>query len=196
MCLGLVLLVAAATISCSVDVLETDNAVILVIRSMSQASNPFGDMLTSGGTIPEDTVDVIFVAFLKNPDQSVGQVQPELQSIALERYEVSFVRTDGGTATPRGFTRGLSGVVRLLEQGIEEIEQVTTVNGLVVVPSTQKAQPPLSYLIDPGFEPDTGFINIQCDLVITFFGKTLSGDSVQVTGRIGINFADFGDTNP
>ena len=86
------------------------------------------------------------------------------------------------TAVPRGFTRGLTVTVRLTEQGSEELE-ITAISGLVIVPSTQKAQPPLSYLIAPGFEPDTGFINIQVDAIMTFFGRTLSGDASRSPGR-------------
>ena len=94
---------------------------------------------------------------------------------------------------PAGFTRAISVRVRLTEAGSDDLNESTI--SLVIVPSTQKAQPPISFLISPGIEPVTNFTNIQITANITFFGRTLAGDSVTVSGAIGINFANYGDTN-
>ncbi len=83
--------------------------------------------------------------------------------------------------------------VRLTERGADELNDSTI--DVVIVPSTQKAQPPISFLISPGIEPGTNFTNIQIRATVTFFGRTLAGDNVAVSGSIGINFANFGDTN-
>ena len=49
------------------DIDNTENAVVLVITSITQSSDPFGDVLTNGGTILDDTIDVVFAAHLKAP---------------------------------------------------------------------------------------------------------------------------------
>lgn len=192
----LALTIAAFGAGCTVpgDVDNADNNVILNIEGISFVSDPFGDVLTSGGTILDDSISVDLSAVLKAAiatDPNV--VTPDLQNIALDRYEVTFTRTDGGTAAPPGFTRGVSGLVRL------SVPQATDANVLtvpiVLVPSTIKAQPPISYLISPGSEPGTNFTNIQVNARVQFFGRTLSGHQVTVVGNIGINFANFGDDN-
>jgi hypothetical protein len=177
------------------DIDNAANNVILNIEAINLVSDPWGDVLTTGGTILDDTADFTFSAVIKAPiTTNPALLLPELQNIALERYEVTFTRTDGGTAVPPGFTRGISGVVRLSETSAEEVV-LSTFGGLVVVPSTTKAQPPISFLIDPGTEPDTNFANIQVNARIQFFGRTFAGDQVIVVGNIGINFANYGDTN-
>lgn len=195
--LVLVLPVAAAVIGCSAngDVDELASSVIFNIESFEVQSVPFGDMITSGGTILDDAVTFELSAVLKAPITTNPQVTaPDLQIIALDHYEVTFTRTDGGTAVPPGFTRGITGVVRLSEPGTQQVN-VTTLSNIVIAPSTTKAQPPLSFLISPGSEPSTNFTNIQVNARIQFFGTTTGGDPVTVVGNIGINFADYGDDN-
>lgn len=195
--LALVLPVAGMVLGCSAagDVDNASNSVLLIIEEVLLVSDPFGDVLTSGQVILDDTATFSFAAVLKAPvttDPSI--TTPDLQNIALERYEVTFTRTDGGTAVPPGFTRGISGLVRLTEPGTAEAA-LTTLSSLVVVPSTIKAQPPISFLISPGTEQGTNFANIQVNARIQFWGRTLAGDEVTVVGNIGINFANYGDTN-
>ena len=60
---------------------------------------------SSSGSIPEDVVQVDFVARLK----SSGDITtPTLQEIIVNRYEVTYTRTDGGTAVPAGFQRAMN----------------------------------------------------------------------------------------
>ncbi len=193
--LALVLPLASMIIGCNTDLGDTAANVILNIDTIVQESDPFGDVISSSNIILEDTIAITLSAFLKAPistDPTI--VLPEFQNVNLERYEVTYTRTDGGTAVPPGFTRGLSGTVRLTAIGSEELTQLT-LTGLVLVPSTIKAQPPISFLISPGSEPVTNFTNIQVNARIQFFGRTIAGDPVTVVGNIGINFANFGDGN-
>ena len=167
---------------------DTSAPVILIVSSLSGSNTPFGDVLTTGGTLPEDTASVSFIARMKSPSDVT---QPALQEILLERYEVTFSRTDGGSVLPPGFRRAMSAKVRVTPHG-SPTETVTAAS-LVLVPSTHKNQPPLSHLIQPGFEPVTGFVNIQATATVRFFGHTIAGDAVQAEASIGINFADFAD---
>ena len=197
-CLGIVaaLLFTLPGCGASGDIDNTENAVVLVLVSITPASDPFGDVLSNSGTILDDTVDVVFSAHLKAPvtNASSNTVAPTLQDIILERYEVTYSRTDGGSQVPAGFSRGISLRVRLTPHG-EVVLRESSYNGLVIVPSTTKAQPPVSLLIDPGFESQTGYVNIQVNAHITFFGRTIAGDQVTASAIVGINFANFGDDN-
>jgi len=197
-CLWVLAAVLFTMTGCSAtgDIDNTQNAVVLVITSIVPTSDPFGDVVTSEGTILDDTIDVVFAAHLKAPvtGQDSNTMAPTLQDIVLERYEVTYTRSDGGTQVPAGFERGISQRVRLTPHG-ELILREVTITGLVIAPSTTKAQPPVSLLIDPGFEGTTGYVNIQVNAHITFFGRTIAGDSVTVSAIVGINFANFGDEN-
>lgn len=194
---ALLLLLAALMAGCTAegDIDNTDNNVVLVVGAITQSSDPFGDMLTSGKTFPPDTIDVEFSVFPKSQTPPPGTpTELDLQQVVIERYEVTFQRTDGGSAVPPGFERGINLVVRVTPIGQQP--RTSTILGLELVPSTSKTQPPLSFLVDPGFEPSTGFVNIQVRATIRFFGRTLAGDPVSATATVGINFADFGDDNP
>ena len=194
--LAAVLPLMVVTFGCTLegDLDDTANNVILVLSGLAPTSDPFGDVITTTGTILEDSLTATFSAHLKAPiTTNPTTTRPELQEVVIERYEVTFTRTDGGTAVPAGFTRAIALRVRLSEAGADDLNESTI--SLVIVPSTQKAQPPISFLISPGIEPGTNFTNIQITANITFFGRTLAGDSVSVSGAIGINFANYGDTN-
>lgn len=185
---SLALLVALSGCGDTGTLSSTSAPVTLIIKSITpnNASAPFGDVITDSGGLPEDQVTVNFISRMKNVSDLT---QPSLQEIIIERYEVTFSRTDGGSAVPAGFSRAMNAAVRVTPH--ESVnEQITSV-ALVIVPSTHKAQPPLSFLISPGFEPSTGFLNLQTTATMTFFGKTVAGDPITVTGSIGINFADF-----
>lgn len=170
------------------DIDNTTAPVILVVSNIRAISDPFGDVLSSSGSIPEDVVQVDFVARLKN---SGDITTPTLQEIIVNRYEVTYTRTDGGTAVPAGFQRAMNAKVRITAHG-QTTERITQVD-LVVVPSPIKSQPPLSQLIVPGVESGTGYINIQATATIRFFGTTVAGDPVSATAAIGIDFANFAD---
>ncbi len=186
-------LIAGCTAPGLVD--NADSSVIFQVEEVVLTSNPWGDVLTTGGTILDDVADVTLTAVLKAPISTVpGLTTPDLQNIILERYEVTYTRTDGGTSVPPGFTRGIGGMVRLTAINSDEVEGFTLEN-LVIVPSTIKAQPPISFLISPGTEPDTNFANIQVNARVQFFGRTVAGFPVTVVTFIGVNFANYGDDN-
>ncbi len=192
--LALVLPLTSMIIGCNTDVGDTAANVIMSINTITLVSDPWGDVITSSGIILDDAVSIELSAVLKAPvSTNPTAFTPEFQNIVLERYEVTYTRTDGGTDVPPGFTRGIAGTVRLSVIGSEELLLLTL--PIVLVPSTTKAQPPISFLISPGSEPVTNFINIQVDARIQIFGRTVAGDPVTVVGNIGINFANFGDDN-
>ena len=178
----------AASCGTSGGLQDTSAPVILVVNSLTADNTPFGDVLTSDGVLPADVVIASLTARMKNP---TDLTLPTLQEILLERYEVTFSRTDGGSVIPPGFQRAISAKVRVTPHGAVT-ERVTDLT-LVLVPATHKSQPPLSHLIQPGFEPVTGFVNIQVTVTVRFFRHTIAGDAVQAVATIGLNFADFAD---
>ena len=179
------------------DIDNDDGNVILQVEFVQKLedSNVWGDVQSDEGGIPSDIADVTFTAVLKAPiTTNPVQTRPDLQNIRLERYEVTYTRTDGGTATPPGFTAGIAGLVRLSDFGATDPEEFTLF-GVTIVPATIKAQPPISFLITPGTESGTNFANIQVNARVQFFGRTVAGHEVSVVANLGINFAQWADVD-
>jgi len=174
--------------SCSApgDIDRTAAPVSLILSSLAPVGANFGDVVNNDGTVSDTQVTARFVARLKS---SSNITAPELQEIVIERYEVTYTRTDGGTALPAGMQRAMTAKVQLTPNGVVT-EQTTTVT-LTLVPGAQKLQPPLSHLILPGFEPDTGFPTVTVDATLRFFGRTIAGEQVSVQGSIAIQFANY-----
>jgi hypothetical protein len=153
---------------------------------MTPVGANFGDVVADDGTVADTQITATFVARLK---ASTDSTAPELQEILIEGYEVTYRRTDGGTSVPAGMQRSLAAKVQITPNGIAT-ERQTTIT-LTLTPGSQKLQPPLSHLISPGFEPDTGYPTVQADAIVRFFGRTIAGEQVAVQGAIGIQFANY-----
>jgi hypothetical protein len=168
------------------DLDRTSAPVILILSSITPVGDTFGDVVNDDGTVADDRVEVEFVARLK---ASTDPTAPELQEIVIERYEVTYRRTDGGSSTPAGMQRAMTAKVPVTPNG-SGADRTLTVT-LTLTPGSQKLEPPLSHLISPGFDPDTGNTSIQTDATLTFYGTTIAGDRVSVSGGIGIQFANY-----
>lgn len=179
-----VVLLASCTAPGGID--NTSAPVTLILSSISAVGANFGDVVNDDGTVSDTQVTAAFVARLKN---SSNITAPELQEIVIERYEVTYARTDGGTRLPAGMQRAMTAKVQITPNGVPT-QQITSVT-LTLVPASQKLQPPLSHLIAPGFEPDTGFPTVTVDATLHFFGHTIAGEPVSVQGAIGIQFANY-----
>ncbi len=175
---------------------NTDASVVLQIEELIKIEEDYlwGDVQDDiTGGIPSDVASIDFSGVLKAPISTNPSITaPDLQHIQLERYEVTYTRTDGGTSVPPGFTSGIAGLVRLTEIGATDPVVLTVVN-VTIVPATIKGQPPISFLIDPGTESGTNFFNIQVNARIQFFGRTIAGNEVSVVANVGINFAQWAD---
>lgn len=182
--LGLTPLMTACKASGDLD--RTSAPVILILSSITPVGDTFGDVVNDDGTVADDRVEVEFVARLK---ASTDPTAPELQEIVIERYEVTYRRTDGGSSTPAGMQRAMTAKVPVTPNG-SGADRTLTVT-LTLTPGSQKLEPPLSHLISPGFDPDTGNTSIQTDATLTFYGTTIAGDRVSVSGGIGIQFANY-----
>ncbi|NKB87970.1 MAG: hypothetical protein GKS06_07105 [Acidobacteria bacterium] len=181
------LLLAVVSCSATGDIDDTSAPVQLILRSLTPVGANFGDVVSDDGTVSDNQIDATFVARLKRVTDTTA---PALQEIVVERYEVEYRRTDGGAKVPAGMQRAITAKVQITPHGI--VEETLTALTLTLIPGSQKLEPPLSHLISPGFEPDTGFVTIQADAIVTFYGRTIAGDPVSVTGQVGVQFANYG----
>jgi hypothetical protein len=141
------------------------------------------DVLTLGSTT-NDSGRATLVVRLKNPGTATAALTPSpLNAVTITRYRVRFVRTDGrntpGVDIPYGFDGGATATVP--ENGAAEIV-------FDLVRHQHKEEPPLRNLRGAG-----GASIISTIAEVTFYGRDLAGNDIEVTGMIQVNFADFAD---
>lgn len=135
----------------------------------------------NGGTRCSETIATVNLqAFLKNPTQISDQT---FNQVRITRYQVSYVRTDGGKIVPASFVRSID---NLLTPGGAP-SAVSNFQGFEV-DALQHA--PFQALLpnNGGRDPETGRPVVSLDAILTVFGETLAGERVSGTTRIPIDF--------
>lgn len=103
--------------------------------------------------------------------------------IKIDRYQIQYVRTDGGKAIPEPFVRAISGII--VAGGSSSL--LTT---FVAFQPDAVTQAPFASLlpVNGGHDPETGKNFVQMDIILTVFGQTLAGERVSGTTRIPLTF--------
>jgi hypothetical protein len=131
-------------------------------------------------TIFADLAQVSFGLALKNPGPATGPTTPSANNfITLDRYHVQYIRADGrntpGVDVPYGFDGGITGTVSGDFTGTFEL-----------VRHIAKQEAPLAALVRSP-------VIINTIAEITFYGHDQTGRGVIATGRISVEFGNFGD---
>jgi len=134
-------------------------------------------------TVYEDLGQVSMVLALKDPGTAESPTKPtDNNSVTVTRYHVQYIRSDGrstpGVDVPYPFDGAATFTVGS--------SAVTATMTLVRVQAKQEA--PLLALANDG-----GAKVISTLAEITFYGTDQTGREVSVTGRISVNFSDWGD---
>lgn len=196
--------VAAACVSCGDVVRQGSSPVYLVIdgltgtRGGTAAGTPgnplISDVLTNVTspapctpaspcpTIFSDTGTVTLRAPLKDTGSAGNALAPTTNNeVTINSYHVEYVRSDGrntpGVDVPFAFDSALTGTVTAggtLALGFEMVRVVA------------KKEAPLVQLVTA-----SNFMSITAK--ITFYGTDRTGNAVQVTGQMQIEFGNFGD---
>jgi hypothetical protein len=103
--------------------------------------------------------------------------------IKIDRYQIQYVRTDGGKAIPQPFVRAISGII--VAGGSSSL--LTT---FVAFEPDAVTQAPFASLlpVNGGRDPETGKDFVQMDIILTVYGQTLAGERVSGTTRIPLTF--------
>lgn len=117
------------------------------------------------GTVQVGQITVQSV--VKNPSRATS----ELMTVEISSYEVTFQRDDLGTRIPPALLNFIFGTVAA--GGTYELE-----NG-PIMRIDQFNNAPIRDLLEFGFDTETGSSVIRLKVGIQFFGKTLSGDTVE-----------------
>jgi len=166
---------------CTPDYVTSSTAPVnLLIASVNDGLVLDSDVRLSSGTICADTISVALAVRAKNQN-SVQITVP--QHVLVQQYEVRYYRTDGraneGIDVPYRYSGPLAAEVDVATSG-------TTPVPVQVVRRQAKIEPPLSNI--------TGYQIVSMIAEITISGQTVAGETVSATGRMQVDFADFGDT--
>jgi hypothetical protein len=202
---ALVLGAVAALPGCTEKQMEGQSPAYLVITQLTGASGAtpteFSGVLSSDvltfvkktvgedeqlvPTVFADNGRVGFLLALKDPGVPGATTTPSsMNFITVTRYRVTFIRSDGrntpGVDVPYPFDGAMSLTVT----------DTVAVGNFNLVRVQAKQEAPLQALTAGG-----GASTISTIAEITFYGEDQAGRAVSVTGRIGVNFADWGDPN-
>jgi hypothetical protein len=116
----------------------------------------------------------------------VNQTLPtdnRFNDIKIDRYQIQYVRTDGGKAIPQPFVRAISGII--VAGGSSSL--LTT---FVAFEPDAVTQAPFASLlpVNGGRDPETGKNFVQMDIILTVYGQTLAGERVSGSTRIPLSF--------
>jgi hypothetical protein len=123
--------------------------------------------LSEGGLVQIETLTIQNIS--KNPTGNTS----DLMNVEIQSYEVKYSRADRGTRVPTPFVRGIFGVA--------PVDGTLDYDNLPIMSSDQLNQEPLSDLkfSNGGFDKETGESKIVMNFSVRFFGRTLSGDTVE-----------------
>lgn len=130
-------------------------------------------------TIYADPATASLTVRLLDPNSITGP--SNLNSVTIERYQVSYSRTDGrsteGVDVPYAHEGVLSATIA--------VDQTRDVS-FTIVRAAAKAEPPL---VDLHLGRDLGVLT--CLAKVVFYGKDITGRAVKATGYLTIHFANY-----
>lgn len=190
-----ILALALAAAGCGSVVREGTGTSFLIVAGLDAASGAAPG--TFGGTLYSDVITVVddvptvfadlgrvqFQLALKDPGSAGSPTSPtQNQAITVDRYRVRYVRADGrntpGVDVPYGFDGSFTTTV-----GSSPAQSSFT-----LVRHVAKSEAPLAALRVNG-------VIISTIAEITFYGHDQTGREATATGRISVDFGNFGDPN-
>lgn len=139
----------------------------------------------NGGTGCDQDIGTIEMRSLLLQDQAstVMPTDNRFNDIIIDHYEVTYVRTDGGSALPAPFTRTIS--TTIFAGGTGDFFS----KFIVFQPDAIRQAPFASLLpVNGGRDPQTGKAFISMDVIVTLFGSTLAGERVSGSTKFPLTF--------
>jgi len=159
---------------------QTRSAMILTVDSivLESGAGSLAEVSDSGGITAES--DSASITLSNRPKNATLETSPWL-GIQLEEYQVTFYRTDGGTAVPNSVKRTIRFTI--------EFNETLEVEAMTILSAEQKVEYPLWDLAINGYDIETGMPVIQVNVLVEFFGKQISGEPVYAQGWTSISWS-------
>jgi hypothetical protein len=173
--LAVALLVAVGSLSCSGELTDNAAPVELVVTHTADIGVIDVSPTTEDPDCEEDLGTINMLTVPKNSSVTGPRTQ-----VRVNRYRVSYRRTDGGTVVPPSFVRsidtlvgpaGSNTVFRLFELGVQNVAPLVSL------------QPGSG-----GRDPETLRPYVRLEVILEVFGETLAGDNVYDSTSIPFEF--------
>jgi len=176
-----IVLPSVAILSCNSIARESGSVELVVsgTQNLSQIDLQGG---ASGCATSLGTVN-IRVLLLQNQSDPTHVVTNTFNDVKLDRYQVTYQRTDGGTLVPPSFVRATAQVVTATG-GAQSLSDFVAFETNAFNQSPFVALQPQNGNRDP----ETGLGFVKMNIILTVFGQTLAGDRVQGTATFSVNF--------
>jgi hypothetical protein len=161
-----VAVVSMAAMSCSSELTNNAAPVEFVVTNTQNLSRLDLDPSTTDTDCQELVGTINMQVFPKNASATGNMVQ-----VRVQRYKVSYRRTDGGTVVPASFVRSID---TLIAPGIIGTSTFTVLEADAVSLAPFAALQPQNGNRDP----ETGRSTVQLEVILELFGETLAGDNV------------------
>lgn len=186
----------AGSISCTSAVRQGTGSSYLIIERLEGVggqsgeaasvllSDVVGSVEVDGQRIPTVFADGGVVAFrlgMKNAGSASPSAPTSNNFITVNRYRVTFSRTDGRNAAGVDVPHPFEGAFTVTVSEASEV-------GFTLVRLAAKVEPPLLAL-----RGGRGLTTISTIAEVTFYGQDQTGHAVTATGRISVEFADWAD---
>jgi hypothetical protein len=115
-----------------------------------------------------------------------GSTAPQtFNDVRIDRYQVTYNRTDGGKLIPQPFVRAIDTV-------ISTGASASVLNDFVAFAPDAFTQAPFAALQpqNGGRDPETGLKHVSMEIVLQVFGQTLAGERVSGSTRIALDFCN------
>jgi hypothetical protein len=180
-----------------IALIATAGALSLAILSCNPIARESGPvLLVVSGTQNLNQIDLQGGAFgcttsLGTVEMRISLLQPQnpttarndFNDVKLDRYQVTYQRTDGGKLVPPSFVRSTSQV--LLANGTTQ-----SLSDFIAFETNALNLAPFAALLpqNGGKDPDTGLGFVKMDIILTVYGNTLAGERVSGEARFPLNF--------
>ena len=180
-----VALLSVAILSCN-SIARESSPVMLVVngtQNLNQIDLKAGaaGCATSLGTVQ------LSVRLLQNQTDPTHPTRNEFNDVKLDRYQVTYLRTDNGKLVPPTFVRSTA---QVLTAGAS----AQSLSDFIAFETNAFNLAPFAALLpqNGGRDPDTGLSFVKMDIILTVYGQTLAGERVSGSARFPVNLSTNG----
>jgi hypothetical protein len=172
-----VALASMAALSCSTELTNNAAPVELVVTNTQILQRIDLDPLTTDTDCQKNVGTINMQVIPKNSSASGTFLQ-----VRVQRYRVSYRRTDGGTVVPSSFVRSIDTLIAV--NGSAEGSNFTILEADALTQAPFAALRPQN----GGRDAETGRPQVQLEVVVEVFGETLAGDNVSDSTAFPLEF--------
>lgn len=171
-----VALVASSMLSCSGELTDNASPVTLVVTNAQNLR--VIDIAPNTDPDCDENVGTINMQVIPKSDNATGN----FVQVRVNRYRVSYQRTDGGSQVPAPFVRSMDTLIGV--GGTSSLSAFTILEGDALNQAPFVALQPQN----GGRDPQTLRPVIKLEVIVEIFGETLAGDNVYDATRFPLDF--------